>query len=110
MPHSRWQRNCNDLHHGTTASPQLNFAVVLQGPLVERVRGTAAAIWRRAHLGQTWRGELLIIAQAAAPLDEARRVWRGLRSAPAGAADAQAEEGPTPSACREGTQALAANA
>lgn len=68
----------NDLHHGWGSEPRLDFAVALQGPLVQSVRTTTQAMWTRASMGHHWRDEVRALAGAARPIDEARRLIRRL--------------------------------
>ena len=69
----------NDLTHGVGETPRLDFAVSLQGPLVQAVRTTAQAMWTRASLGHRWRDEVRSLAGSARPMDEAIRLVRRLR-------------------------------
>jgi cardiolipin synthase A/B len=73
-----------DLRHGPTREPRLDFAVALQGPVVEAVAQTARAIWTRAALGADWRDEALQLARSAEPLARARRMLGRLRIVPRG--------------------------
>ena len=86
----------NDLRHGWSQAPRLDFAVRLQGPVVAQMEQAARAMWSRAALGADWREELRLIAQSAEPLARARRVLSRLRvqagrEPPAPAAQAPAE-------------------
>ncbi len=72
----------NDLNHGWTAQPRLDFAVRLQGPVVTQMEQAARAMWSRASLGADWRDELRLIASSAEPLARARRVLSRLRVQP----------------------------
>ncbi len=74
----------NDLNHGYSDVPRLDFAVEVQGPLVAAIEQTARAMWTRAALGADWRDELLTLARSAEPLARARRVFGRLRIVPAG--------------------------
>lgn len=70
----------NDLHHGRTEAPRLDFAVELHGPLAPQVRHTARAMWARARLGHGWREELRGLMRSAAPAEQARELVRLLRA------------------------------
>lgn len=70
----------NDLHHGSTDAPRLDFAVQLAGPLAPHVRHTARAMWARARLGHGWREELRGVMRSAAPAEQARELVRLLRA------------------------------
>ena len=72
----------NDLRHGWSDAPRLDFAVCLQGPVVAQMEQAARAMWSRAALGADWREELRLIAQSAEPLARARRVLARLRVLP----------------------------
>ena len=69
----------NDLNHGWTDQPRLDFAVAIEGPLVAAVRATAQAMWSRARLGHQWRDEVRALASSRRPVDEARQLIRRLR-------------------------------
>lgn len=84
----------NDLTHGVGETPRLDFAVSLQGPLVQAVRTTAQAMWTRASLGHRWRDEVRSLAGSARPMDEAIRLVRRLRGRSADAPAALANGGP----------------
>ena len=72
----------NDLNHGWSEAPRLDFAVRLQGPVVVDMEQAARAMWSRASLGADWREELRLLAQSAEPLARARRVLSRLRVQP----------------------------
>ncbi len=80
----------NDLNHGWSDTPRLDFAVRLQGPVVALVEQTVRAIWSRAALGADWREEVSALARSAEPVARARRVLARLRVLPA------AQPGPQP--------------
>ena len=82
----------NDLNHGWSTEPRLDFAVQVQGPVVLQVEQTVRAIWSRAALGADWREEVAAITRGAEPLARARRVLARLRLQPA------PEDEPPPSA------------
>ncbi len=73
----------NDLNHGWSDAPRLDYAVQLQGPVVLEVEGTVRAMWSRAALGADWREEVLNLARGAEPLARARRMLARLRLQPA---------------------------
>jgi len=69
----------NDLHHGWSDAPRLDFAVRLRGTAVAEVEQSVQAIWTRAMLGHVWRDELASLARSAAPMARARRLATRLR-------------------------------
>ncbi|MEK8050154.1 cardiolipin synthase ClsB [Ideonella sp. DXS22W] len=69
----------NDLNHGWSDRPRLDFAVQLQGPVVALVEQTARALWSRAALGADWRDEVQQLWRSAEPLARARRIAGRLR-------------------------------
>ena len=79
----------NDLHHGWSDAPRLDFAVQLQGPAVALIDQTVRAIWSRAALGTDWPEEVAQLARSAEPVARARRVLARLRLQPAADAGAQ---------------------
>jgi cardiolipin synthase A/B len=78
----------NDLNHGWSELPRLDFAVELHGPLAAHVQAATRAMWARAHLGTTWRDEVRQLATSTAPVYQARRLLRRLRAERVAAADA----------------------
>jgi cardiolipin synthase len=66
----------NDLHHGWSDAPRLDFAARLRGTAVAEV---VQAIWTRATLGRVWRDELASLVRSAAPMARARRLATRLR-------------------------------
>lgn len=76
----------NDLNHGWSDAPRLDFAVRLQGPVVARLEQAARAMWTRAALGADWRDEVRVLARSAEPLARARRLLARLRVQPPGTA------------------------
>ena len=70
----------NDLNHGWSDSPRLDFAVRVQGTLAESVAATARAMWARAHLARDWKGEVRELARSAQPVREAMGLLRQLRA------------------------------
>ena len=77
--------DCNDLHHGWSTAPRLDFAVGLRGPAVIQIEQTVSSLWTRARLGAEWREEMVALARSAEPVARARRVLAHLRVLPAGA-------------------------
>jgi cardiolipin synthase len=72
----------NDLNHGVTEQPRLDFAVSMRGPAVVPVAQTVRAMWTRATIGQDWREEVLALGRSAEPVLGARRLLRQLRILP----------------------------
>ena len=72
----------NDLNHGATEAPRLDFAVALQGPVVGPVEQTVRAMWTRAAFGHDWRAEALGLARSTEPLRSARQLLGQLRILP----------------------------
>jgi len=78
--------DCNDLQHGWSPNPRLDFAVEIRGPLAAAVRQTASAVWARARLGHDWRREVGLLVRGERPVREALDLLRnvsGRASAPA---------------------------
>ena len=73
----------NDLNHGWSEAPRLDFAVRLDGPAAALMEQTARAMWSRAALGADWREEVMLLARGAEPLARARRVLARLSASPA---------------------------
>lgn len=76
----------NDLRHGRTDVPRLDFAVELRGPVVVPVQRMARALCVRARLGHEWRDEVRTLARGKRPLASTLRLlreWRGPRPADA---------------------------
>jgi len=69
----------HDLRHGWGDAPRLDFAIELRGPLALQVHATARAMWSRANLGHSWRGEARLLARSAAPMARTRALLRRLR-------------------------------
>jgi cardiolipin synthase A/B len=69
----------NDLRHGRSDLPRLDYAVELRGPVVEPVEQAARALWTRAWLGGDFRDELRALARSGRPLLQLRRLFRQLR-------------------------------
>ena len=69
----------NDLNHGISAAPRLDFAVALRGPVVAPVAQTARAMWTRAAFGRDWRDEVIALARSAEPVARARALMQRLR-------------------------------
>ncbi|HSW08553.1 cardiolipin synthase ClsB [Aquabacterium sp.] len=72
----------NDLNHGFSEAPRLDFAVEVQGPLAAAIEQTARAMWSRAALGADWRDELVSLARSAEPVARAKRMVGRLRILP----------------------------
>lgn len=72
----------NDLNHGPTDTPRLDFAVAISGPLAAPVRHAARAMWARAHLGHRWRREAQKLLASPTPVDRTRQLLRVLGAAP----------------------------
>ena len=68
-----------DINHGWTEQPRLDFAVQIEGPLVEAVAQATRAMWSRATLGADWREEISALARSAEPVARARRMLGRLR-------------------------------
>lgn len=86
----------NDLNHGWSETPRLDYAVHLHGPLAAAVHGTARAMWARAHLFRRWRDEMQLLARSAQPVNRALQWVRQLRGVPPPAT--AAERGPVQAA------------
>ncbi|WP_418319189.1 cardiolipin synthase ClsB [Piscinibacter sakaiensis] len=69
----------NDLRHGLSELPRLDYAVELRGPVVVPVEQAARALWTRAWLGGDFRDELRALARSSQPLLRLRRLIRLLR-------------------------------
>lgn len=69
----------NDLHHGRTEAPRLDFAVELRGPVVARVQHVARAMCLRARMGHDWRSELRELVHLNRPLARTLSLLRDLR-------------------------------
>jgi cardiolipin synthase A/B len=72
----------NDLNHGYSDTPRLDFAVELHGPVVSPIEQTVRALWTRAAFGHDWRAEVISLARSAEPVARARRMLRQLRIMP----------------------------
>lgn len=70
----------NDLNHGWSEAPRLDFAVCVQGALALSVRATVQALWARAHLARGWRREVAELARSSQPVREAMALLRSLRA------------------------------
>ncbi len=68
-----------DLRHGVSELPRLDFAVQLNGPVVDPVEQSVRAVWTRAWLGHDFRDELVALARSNAPLLRLRRLAGQLR-------------------------------
>ncbi len=69
----------NDLRHGRSELPRLDFAVKLTGPVVGQVEQAARALWTRAWLGGDFRDEFRALARSSEPMLRLRRLIRQLR-------------------------------
>jgi cardiolipin synthase len=74
--------DCNDLNHGRTDTPRLDFAVSLRGPVVGPVQQTASAMWTRATFGHDWPEEMRALARSSEPVTRVRTLLRRLRITP----------------------------
>lgn len=70
----------NDLNHGWTETPRLDFAIELRGPLARQVHATTRAMWARANLGHGWREEVRALARSSQPIDRGLALLRRLRA------------------------------
>jgi cardiolipin synthase len=81
--------DCNDVHHGWSDAPRLDFAARLRGRAVAEIEQAVQAIWTRAMLGRVWRDEVASLLRSAAPgprlraLAQRLRLVRPSRAAPA---------------------------
>ncbi len=69
----------NDLHHGWSDAPRLDFATQLRGRAVREVEQAVQAIWTRATLGRVWRDEVASLVRSAAPVARVRRLAHRMR-------------------------------
>jgi len=69
----------NDLHHGWSEAPRLDFACRVRGAAVADIEQAVQATWTRAMLGRVWRDELAGLVRSAAPVARARRLATRLR-------------------------------
>lgn len=69
----------NDLRHGVSELPRLDFAVRVTGPVVSQVEQAARALWTRAWVGSDVRDELRALARSGEPLLRLRQLFRQLR-------------------------------
>jgi cardiolipin synthase len=83
----------NDLTHGPSEQPRLDFAVELRGPVVQQVRRLAQALATRARLGQEWRSEVGALARSHRPVTDTLQLLRELRVR---GPDDAAAQGPQP--------------
>ena len=84
----------NDLNHGWSERPRLDFAVAVQGPVVAQMAQTARAMHTRASLGADWKEEALQLARSAEPMARLRRIAARLRVLKPVLADAAASPEP----------------
>ncbi len=85
----------NDLNHGWTEQPRLDFAVQISGPLAAHARATTRAMWARAHLARHWRSEFALAAASERPVGETMALLQQLRG-PAALEQAAAQDDPRP--------------
>ncbi|WP_084267768.1 cardiolipin synthase ClsB [Azohydromonas lata] len=74
--------DCNDLNHGHSDQPRLDFAVAVRGPVVGPVQQTVSAIWTRATFGHDWPEEVRALARSSEPVTRVRDLLRRLRITP----------------------------
>jgi cardiolipin synthase len=86
----------NDINHGWSDTPRLDFAVEVRGPMVEAIERAARAMWARAAFGAEWRDEIRTLARSAEPVARARRLLGRLRIAPSTSTDNDLEPQPQP--------------
>jgi cardiolipin synthase len=70
----------NDLSHGRSDRPRLDFAVELRGPVVLQVQHLVQSLVARARLGHEWRSEVGALARSRRPVADTRLLLRELRS------------------------------
>jgi cardiolipin synthase len=76
----------NDLSHGRSERPRLDYAVELRGPVVAQVQHLVQSLVARARLGHEWRSEVGALARSRQPVADTRQLLRELRTRlPAGA-------------------------
>ena len=75
----------HDMNHGWSEAPRLDFAVQIEGPLVQAVHATTRAMWARAHLAREWRHEVRTLVRGERPAQQAIALIRQLRGAPGAA-------------------------
>ncbi len=87
----------NDMNHGWSELPRLDFAVEVKGPVAVSVAQSARAMWTRAVLGTDWREEITALARSVEPMARARQIMGQLRIlAPS---DAGLDHEPLPPVC-----------
>jgi cardiolipin synthase len=69
----------NDLNHGWSDQPRLDFAIELRGPLALSARAATRAMWARAHLARHWRSEFRMAAASEHPVGETMGLLQQLR-------------------------------
>ncbi|NML14765.1 cardiolipin synthase ClsB [Azohydromonas caseinilytica] len=74
--------DCNDLNHGYSEAPRLDYAVAVRGPVVGPVQQTARAMWSRAAFGHDWPEEMKALARSSEPVARVRALLRRLRITP----------------------------
>ena len=72
----------NELAHGRSELPRLDFAVALRGTVVLQVQHLVQALVARARLGQEWRSEVGALARSRRPVADTVQLLRELRRSP----------------------------
>ena len=72
----------NDLSHGRSDRPRLDYAVELRGPVVAQVQHLVQSLVARARLGHEWRSEVGALARSRQPVADTRQLLRELRTRP----------------------------
>jgi cardiolipin synthase len=85
----------NDLNHGWSDQPRLDFAIELRGPLALSARAATRAMWARAHLARHWRSEFRVAAASEHPVGETMGLLQQLRG-PAALEQDEAIDDPRP--------------
>jgi cardiolipin synthase len=69
----------NDLKHGRSSTPRLDFAVELRGPVVPLVKRMLRAISVRVRFGRQWRQQVRELAHSGRPVANTARLLRQMR-------------------------------
>lgn len=72
----------NDLNHGRSERPRLDFAIELRGPVVPQVQHLVQSLVARARLGHEWRSEVGALARSRRPVADTLQLLRELRHSP----------------------------
>jgi cardiolipin synthase len=72
----------NDLKHGRSERPRLDYAVELRGPVVQQVQHLVQSLVARARLGHEWRSEVGALARSRRPVADTLQLLRELRTSP----------------------------